>query len=330
MKDDLLAGRTPRPKAGGLTLKELFDRFLTAKLARVKTGELNLRTYQDYVFVLQTVADVFGKNRLAVDLTAEDFRHLRDTFARTHGPVRLMKDITVTRMPFKWAYESGLLEHPVRFGPDFKAPSRRVRLKSMREKGRKDFSAEELRRIIETAKQPLRAMILLGINAGLGQSDIANLRESHIDWETGWLNYPRPKTEVMRRCPLWTETAEALREALALRPEPKDEDDAGIVFLTTQRRRFVRITGKSRTDTITPTFRRLLNSLGIDGRRNFYSLRHTFETVAGESRDQVAVDLVMGHSDNSMAANYRHRISDDRLRDVTETVRRWLWGESAE
>ena len=57
---------------------------------------------------------------------------------------------------------------------------------------------------------------------------------------------------------------------------------------------------------------------------NFYALRHTFETIAGESMDQVAVNHIMGHVDNSMAAAYRERISDDRLRAVVEMVRGWL------
>ncbi|QDU37663.1 Tyrosine recombinase XerC [Maioricimonas rarisocia] len=311
-----------------LTLKELFDRFLTAKHSRVVSGELTLPTYRDYLTVLQHVASFFGKHRPADELTADDFRQLRDSFARSHGPVRLQKDIVVTRMPFRWAYESGLLEHSVRFGPDFKPPSRRARLKATRAYGRKDFSAKEIKAILAAASQPLRAMILLGINAGLGQSDIANLQRRHVDLQAGWLEYPRPKTEIERRCPLWPETVAALQESLQTRPKPKGDADADCVFLTSHGRRYLRMTEKSRTDTITPSFRRLLNSLGIKDRRNFYSLRHTFETQAGESRDQVAVDLIMGHADHSMAANYRHRISDDRLRDVVAVVRTWLWPDT--
>jgi integrase len=58
---------------------------------------------------------------------------------------------------------------------------------------------------------------------------------------------------------------------------------------------------------------------------NFYALRHTFETIAGETADQVAVNAIMGHTDESMAGAYRERIGDDRLQVVTNHVRGWLW-----
>jgi hypothetical protein len=38
------------------------------------------------------------------------------------------------------------------------------------------------------ATQPLRAMFLLGINAGLGNSDVANLRMSALDLDNGRLD----------------------------------------------------------------------------------------------------------------------------------------------
>ena len=56
---------------------------------------------------------------------------------------------------------------------------------------------------------------------------------------------------------------------------------------------------------------------------NFYTLRHVFRTVADATRDPVAIDLIMGHTDPSMAAHYRERIDDSRLRAITEHVRRY-------
>ena len=38
----------------------------------------------------------------------------------------------------------------------------------------------------------------------------------------------------------------------------------------------------------------------------------------------------MGHADQSMAANYRERISDERLQAVVDVVHDWLFGEAAE
>ena len=53
--------------------------------------------------------------------------------------------------------------------------------------------------------------------------------------------------------------------------------------------------------------------------------RYTFETVAGASKDQVAVDAIMGHVDTTMAGNYRERIDDDRLKAVVDHVHAWLF-----
>ena len=73
--------------------------------------------------------------------------------------------------------------------------------------------------------------------------------------------------------------------------------------------------------------RKLLDALGLKGNRNFYALRHTFETVGGEAKDQVAVDHIMGHAREDMASVYRERISDVRLKAVSNHVRAWAFAE---
>jgi hypothetical protein len=59
---------------------------------------------------------------------------------------------------------------------------------------------------------------------------------------------------------------------------------------------------------------------------SFYSLRRTTETIGGDSKDQVAVDFIMGHSRGDMASVYRQRIDVAHLSAVTECVRTWLFG----
>ncbi|MHB1038666.1 MAG: hypothetical protein ACYC0Y_28920, partial [Pirellulales bacterium] len=47
-RDDLHAGRTPRTKNGGLTIKDLCNRFLTAKTRMVGVGEMEKTTFSQY------------------------------------------------------------------------------------------------------------------------------------------------------------------------------------------------------------------------------------------------------------------------------------------
>ena len=70
--------------------------------------------------------------------------------------------------------------------------------------------ASEIRQLLDIAPVQIKAMILLGVNAAFGNNDVASLPLSAIDLELGWIDYPRPKTGIARRCPLWTETVEAL------------------------------------------------------------------------------------------------------------------------
>jgi integrase len=82
----------------------------------------------------------------------------------------------------------------------------------------------------------------------------------------------------------------------------------------------------TRDNPVSKEFRKLLDTLKMyRAGLGFYALRHTFETVAGGCRDQVAVDAIMGHVDTSMAGLYRERIDDDRLQAVVNHVRSWLF-----
>jgi integrase len=320
---DLHAGRKPRvDQPDGLTVGDLVNHFLSAKRHLVDTREIVERTWQDYETTGLRVVKELGKGRLVDDLRPDDFESLRSSLVKSRGIVTLGNDVSRARILFKYAYDAGLVEHPIRYGQAFKRPSRKALRKARQEKGPRMFQADEIRALLDKAGAHLHAMILLGINCGFGPADCGNLPITALDLKNGWVDYPRPKTGVGRRCPLWPETVEALKKSMAKRPKPKDDADAGVVFLTKYGQRWA----KDSTDNpISKEVAKILQPLKVKrGRKQvavyrkglgLYSLRHTFQTIGDAARDPIATRAIMGHAEagSDMSAVYREGVDDDRV-----------------
>jgi integrase len=344
-KNDLVAGRTPTTRnTDGLRLRDLLNEFLHFKRGRIATGELTMRSWYDYHQTGERLMKVLGENRIVETLGPDDFERLRSDYAKTWQAVRIGNEINRARVVFRWAFDQKKIPLPVAFGAGFKRPTRRtlrkVRARDRQLHGARMFTPEELRTIIDAAPQPLKAMVHLGINGGMHNMDVATLPIEALDLERGFVDFPRGKTGIPRRIPLWPETVASIREWLQARPQPKSADDAHLLFLTKQRRpwyrlgRFVeeeeRTVVKGIDNPVSKSFRVLLDNLGISGKRNFLALRHGFRTVGRGARDREAVDAIMGHADESMAGHYlEDGLPDDRLQAVTEYVRRWLFAKPA-
>ncbi|MEX1229373.1 MAG: tyrosine-type recombinase/integrase, partial [Planctomycetaceae bacterium] len=333
-KDDLLAGREPREKTDEfLTLETLCFRFLEQKESDRDQGELSPRTYQGYLAACERMAKILGRHRSVDDLLHEDFRKLKNVLSDKLSSATLRVEMQRIRMVFKFAYDAELVDKPIRAatGHAFKRPSLKITKKDrkdhQRQHGLRMFSADEILLILKEADTTMKAAVLLGINCGFGQSDVANLPISALDLKRGWLDFPRVKTGEDRRVPLWPETGEALKVVLANRPKSRDDEDSDLVFLTSKGKRWHRVSDKGVAyDFLGITFARLLRRLNIKRPKlSFYGLRHGVETIGGEMADQVAVDAVMGHSPQGMAAAYREDISDERLKRVTDHIRAWLF-----
>ena len=220
-KDDLHAGRPPRESADGATVRELCNRFLTEKQQRVDVGELSPRTWTDYEDACDEIIASFGKLRRLDDLSPDDFAKLRNMLAKKNGPHRLGKTIQCIRCVFTYAFESSIIATPVRYGPGFKRPSKKTMRLHRAKQDAKFFTQEEIHKLMGAAGPQLRAMILHGVNCGFNNSDCGNLPLTVVNLEMGWIDYPRPKTGIPRRCPLWPETVAAIKEAINCRPEPE-------------------------------------------------------------------------------------------------------------
>lgn len=334
-RDDLMAGRAPRdPDA--LTLRDACNHYMTAQKRRLQAGEITLFTFRDQMETCDRLLGFLGKARAVVELRPSDFAEFRVHLAKTRGPTALTNAVVRTRTVFKWLFENDLIDTPVRFGTQFETPPARARRKAKREGGLRMFEAEEIRKLLDVASVQMKAMILLGVNCGFGQSDVASLPLSAVDFERGWVSFPRPKTEEPRRCPLWPETIEAVRAAIASRPKPRHAADSKLAFLTRWGLPWVRhqqAKGDAGnpgavpyySDALGKEFQKVLKAIGWRGRGGFYNLRHSFRTAADGVPDEPAIRMIMGHIDESMGAFYRERIDDGRLVRVADAVRGWLW-----
>jgi integrase len=296
------------PKQGGMSLLEALDKFLIAKEKRIKSGELTPRSFDDYKAICTKILTVFNGGRSVNGLLPTDFGRLRESFKGT--PITIGNRINRSKVVFNWIEKNFNVK--VAYGDQFDKPNRLSVRKHRNAQPKRLFYPNELRFILNAARPNMRAMVLLGINCGLGNSDCGTIEIAKVDLAQGWHNYARPKTGVERRAKLWPETVEALQTVIGDRTE-------GLVFITRHGNPWSLDT---RANPISCEFRKLADSVG--SQRTFYDLRRTFQTIGDNSKDPVAVKHAMGHSDGSMSETYRQLVPDDRLEAVSDVVRRWL------
>jgi len=257
--------------------------------------------------------------------------------------------MTTIRGVFKYAYDSDLIERPVRFGPGFKNPTRselRIsRAKRERERGLKMFEPEDLQRILglcEAEERPrlrylnyptMKACVLLGINGAFLNIDCAGLPKSLIDLGNAVIHYSRGKTGIPRLVTLWPETVAALRSAMTEhRSPPVDAQAAPLAFLTVAGepvcKEYItngadgKLKNVTRDEFLSEDFRTILQHLGLHRKGiGFSALRPTFRTFADEVHDDNAARLVMGHEIPGMDGVYVKKIGENRVRNVTDHVR---------
>jgi hypothetical protein len=100
----------------------------------------------------------FGKKRLVADLRPDDFERMRATMTKSWGPNRVGNEVNRIRIVFHYGTKSGLIDKTPIYGEGFKRPSKKTLRKHRAEQGPKMFEADEIRRMIAAARQPLKAV----------------------------------------------------------------------------------------------------------------------------------------------------------------------------
>lgn len=344
-KDYLLAGR-PVPKDDpSPTLTELGNLFVDGCRRRYQQrGKPGLRSISEYVTTINRLVEIRGKDDRPQWWSPRDFADIHEklyepkerTVAIRGGikgiqvdrrsPVTVSNDLRRIRAFLKWCADSELIPLP-RYGREFSPISLDESRKLRVQQGRKDLSAKDLKSILENCRPGFKPIVLLAINSGIGNLDIAMMQLASFDEKQQFIDLPRNKTGAPRRFWLWPETRKAITEYLKHRPNPIGMSNSPLLFLTRAGAAWVRTVDGVRDDAITKAFVKARTEAGVS-RGSFYDLRRTFQTVAAETRDLQAVRLCMGHAAQAgdMTSLYTQHVSDERVKAVCQHVRKWLFG----
>lgn len=333
--------------SGGMVCGELMGKYVAACRVSLTAGTLAGKTFADYCKELKWFNDWIKDGTPVASLKPEHFggyvKHLIEVRKlQAHARKRVIASI---KSMFRWGAGNGLFTLP-NFGTAFKAPSttkQAIRMEKQRA-GVVDYGAViatgvMIDSLLALSQPNMKAIILMGINCGLGPADIGRLKWRHIQGRK--LDYPRGKTGNMRHGFLWKETLEALERVKKLkhtREAFEREGGEALVFITKKRQPYYRETevienGKvvdiKIANAVSITFCRTAKKAKLPG-VSYYRLRHTFKTLGKRAKDGDALDLCMGHQTNSVKEGYDHEkelglIAFSRIRRVALKVKHRLW-----
>ena len=166
--------------------------------------------------------------------------------------------------------------------------------------------------------------ILLGLNCGYRQSDIASINPREVDWNAGTISRKRTKTAKKKRTPtvtykLWPRTLELLMK------EGKRTGDRVLLSLngTPLVNNTLRDNGRTKNrDAIKSAIKRVAKKTKIPFSMDL--LRNTSATLLrGNAKYTTLVDLFLGHAPRSMADKHYAAAPVELLAEALD----WLAGE---
>jgi integrase len=182
------------------------------------------------------------------------------------------------------------------------------------------FTVQEVKDILEAAVERTRLYLLLMLNCGMYQSDIADLRQDEVDWALGTVKRRRSKTKRIRNAPevryeLWPKTFALLQ---------KHRSQVDWVLVSDENNKLVDYClagGKlKRYDLIEDGFRRARTKAGVD--KPLKSFRKTSANLLeGHAVYQRFVRYFLGQAPVSVAERHYVDPSDELFAEALAWLR---------
>lgn len=193
------------------------------------------------------------------------------------------------------------------------------------------IEVSEVRKLLDASSERLRLSLLLMLNAGMYQNDIAELAVEEIDWDRGILERYRSKTADKRltsvaktRYQLWPETMELLRK-LRAKQDVRNDRGGRRVLLTDEGNPLVseRVEGgKFRAyDTIANAYRLVAGKIGI--KKTLKMFRKTSASLlASHPQYKFYTVYFLAQSPKSVAERHYIKPSDEEFFSALEWLRK--------
>ena len=185
------------------------------------------------------------------------------------------------------------------------------------------YTTAEIRTLLCGASERTRLYILLMLNCGMTQKDIADLLHTEVDWQEGRIVRRRSKTKKHRNVPvvsyrLWEETLVLLRQEKSRGTTGRvltNQNGSPLVFDDVDEQ------GKSiKCDNVRSAFNRLCKKTSIS--KSLTSFKKTSATLLRGNRHYSSLDRVfLGHAPASMSDKHYTKIPQDLLDEAVLWLR---------
>lgn len=316
---DELQKRISGEELRSLSFKQHSENWLSEK-----KGEVAHSTYSSYSATVEQFTLYLG-DRAESDMNVlrkADMIGYRTEVSKKVSATTTNGKIKVMRMIFNQAEEEGLLlENPIKFVKNLKRQKNPVE--------KRVFTVAELNTVLDFADDGWRSMIMFGYYTGQRLGDIARLKWSQVDLESGKIHLVTAKTNNTLNICMHKDLVAFLKES----PTPIGRD----MYVHPRAQEFL-VKAKGHSTTLSNQFTKMLEHVGLrektthektkNGRNaeratkplSFHCLRHTLVTAMHEAGvPPAAVEQFVGHECTAINRVYTH-MGDKALRDAANAL----------
>jgi integrase len=215
----------------------------------------------------------------------------------------LNRELAFLKTMFNLAVEWGWLkENPTARVKKLKGETKRLRI----------LSRDEIVRLIDSARESLKPILMLAVATGMRKSEILNLKWKDINFTNGFIRVTLSKNSEARNVPFDSHIKEML---FGLR---KGRRQSEYVFCRKNGDRIL---------CVKEAFKAACDRAGISDFR-FHDLRHTAASLlAAGGCDIITLQHVLGHKTLAMTQRYTHLVPGQH--EKTREIMQALWGTSS-